>query len=278
MGRPTSQKWLIGCGLGCGVIGLLLMLGLFGGSYVVMHPFRSAIEVRETLDEKYGQQDEFTPAVDGAVSPDRMEIFLKVREKVMELCAEFEQTDGQFKRLDELHDDASKTEILGEFFSLTKTVLNMGPMMGEFFSARNGALLAAGMGRGEYTYIYVLAYRDRLRPPVGGNSESQQLHSQPNERVRRVLTQMLRNQLAALEVQISTAGDTTLADIRRVLLGELSKLENDPHRIPWQDNLPPAVAASLEPYRLQLDGLFCEHTVALEFTQNRRRFFGIQGD
>ncbi len=272
----ATRKWLLGCGIGCGAFILLVGAGLIGGSLVMLKPFKSAIKTREVLDERHGLQEQYTPALDGAVAPDRIETFLRVREQLMAFCDDFANVDSSIERLDELEEDASKKEVLSEAFNVSKAVFGMGPLMGEYFGARNSALLDADMGRGEYAYIYVIAYRDSL----------QSSSNQPSKRSRRALIQMLRNQLAGVEQRIeqhveqhlAPAGGDTLVTIAEALRDEIRRLEDQPQQLPWQNGLPPAIAASIRAYRDALDAVYCGHTVTHEFIQNRQRAFGIQGD
>jgi len=267
-----TKKWLLGCGIGCGAFILLVAAGLIGGSLVMLKPFKSAIKTREALDERHGPQEQYTPALDGAVAPDRIETFLRVREQLMAFCDDFANVDRSIERMDELEQDASKKEVLSEVFNVSKAVFGMGPLMGEYFGARNSALFDADMGRGEYAYIYVVAYRDSLQSSV----------NQPSKRSRRALIQMLRNQLASIEQHVeqhlAPAGDDTLVTIAETLRDEIRRLEDQPQQLPWQNGLPPAIAASIRAYRDALDAVYCGHTVTHEFIQNRQRAFGIQGD
>jgi hypothetical protein len=86
---------------------------------------------------------------------------------------------------------------------------------------------------------------------------------------------MLRRQLiAALEADVQGLDQD---DLRDQLVTEIEKLEADSERLPWQDGLPPAVAASLAPFRDRLDAGFCRETAGLELNQNRQRGLSIQG-
>ena len=278
MAQSSTKKWLKGCGIGCAVVFVLFILSLVGGSVFLLRPFRDAIETREELDEAYGDQAAYTPPADGAIGPARLEAFLGVRQALMALCPEFETTAHQFEQIDDLQQDTSKKEVLSTFFELSKEMFGMGPRMGRFFEVRNQALLDAGMGRGEYTYIYLVAYRDRFFSPTRDFAGAQRSRYGPNRRVRGVLAQMLNNQLEAADARLAVENDPELAVFRDSLAEEISRLEGDPEAWPWQEGLPTTVSASLSPYRAQLDPLFCEYTLDLEFTQNQKRFLGIQGD
>jgi len=196
----------------------------------------------------------------------------------MEHCREFAETDQQLARLDDLEDDASRKEVFGAVFKLSRTMMGMGSVMGEFFAARNSALLDVGMGRGEYTYIYLVAFHDDLIALIEGDGDSAIFGAGPSKRAREAMTQVLRNQLEATAAYGSGLDEVSRVAIQETLVEEIRKLEDNAHHLLWQDGLPPAIAASIAPYRERLDELFCVQTVGLEFTRNRKLLIGIQGD
>jgi hypothetical protein len=275
MSLPT-KKWLLGCGIGCGGLVVLVIVGVVGSSFVFMGKFREAIADREILDERHGEQAAFIPPLDGAVAPERLQAFLTVRSAVMEVCAEFEATALHFQHMDQLEEDTPKREVLVEVMKLSGDVFKMVPRLGDFFHARNTTLLAVDMGLGEYTYIYVLAYGERLG--TGGVEEGESFFGDTvqNQRIPGVLGQMLRNQLAAV-VAAEAAGEE-LGEWRQRLEAEIERLDAEPDRLPWQDGLPPAIAASLAPFRDPLDDLFCTATVGLELNRNRQEGLSIHGE
>ena len=278
MADSSAKKWLKGCGIGCGVLVVLVILGTVGGSFFVLRPFRAAVKTREILDERFGDQADYQPAADGAILDERMKAFLVVRVALMEHCGEFAETDQQLARLDDLEDDASRKEVFGAVFILSRTMMGMGSVMGEFFAARNSALLDAGMGRGEYTYIYLLAFHDDLIALLEGDGDSAIFGAGPTRRAHQAMTQVLRNQQKAVAAPDNGLDEVSQAAIQEALAEEIRKLGDDAHHLLWQDGLPPAIAASIAPYRERLDELFCVQTVGLEFTRNRTRVLGIQGD
>jgi hypothetical protein len=81
-----------------------------------------------------------------------------------------------------------------------------------------------------------------------------------SRRLLALLQEMLKRQLQAAEPGSPWAD--TLAD-------EIRKLERQPGKVPWTDGLPPAIAASLAPYRQELEDNFCAATVNLELSRNR---------
>jgi hypothetical protein len=246
------------------VLVLVGVVGLLGLSHVMTGTLRDAIETRKQLEERHGDQASYVPPPDGAVAPDRLERFLRVREAVFVTCAEFEETSHQLRRMDELSPEAPRGEVFGEMRQLTGEVFRMVPRLGRFFELRNGALAAVDMGLGEYTYIYLVAYHDELR--TSATSDGAFGDAEIGPRVHQALRQMLRHQLEALPSD---------APWRPELAAEIERLERAPRRLPWRDGLPEAVAASVAPYRDRLDELYCAATMGLEFNTNRTRGLSV---
>ena len=266
--RPGTRKWLAGCGIGCGAVILLGILVTVGSSLFLMRPFKDAIATRETLDQRHGEQADYTPPFDGAIPAGRLEAFLTVRSAIMEMCGEFARSSEKFQRMEEMDEDTPKTEAFVDIMKLSREIFSMLPRISSFFEARNSTLMAVDMGLGEYTYIYFMAYCDRLGP--GAVDESVMLGEVAvNRRIHEALRQMLRNQLAAAGG--AEADDQTLAE-------EIARLEADPERRPWQDGLPPALTASIDPFREHLDAVFCVETMSLELNKNRQQGLGIHGN
>lgn len=262
-----NRRWIKGCGLGCGGFLLLSILGMFILSHTMIGGMRRAIDTREQLDEQFGDQASYTPAIDGSIAPDRLERFLAVRHAAMATCDGFRATAHQFERMDALDEGASTGEVMGEMKDLMGEVFSMVPRMGEFFAARNEGLMEQGMGLGEYTYIYVCAYHDRLRNQAA--SDEVFGDADLNGRVRDILRGMLQRQLDAMP-----ADHPLRADLR----DELDRLAEHPRRLLWYDGLPATVTRSLDAHRDGLDAVFCEATVGLEFNVNRTRGLSVIGE
>jgi hypothetical protein len=273
-GRRVSRrpgKWLLGCGMGCGVLLVLVLVSIGVGSFVMQQPFRNAIDTREELEEVHGQTESFTPGPDGTIPSDRIEAFLRVRRALQEVCKELEESSAQFEALDDLDDEGEPTggEIRGALWGAVKSAFGMGSQMGEFFRIRNSTLAEVDMGLGEYTYLYVLTYTPRLRSERPGRET--RLFS---ERVRSDLRQMLHNQRTAIGARREDTG----VEFSDLLDREITALESDTGRLPWEESLPPQIEASLAPYREELDALFCPDAFSLELTRNERFGIGIRGD
>jgi len=82
----STKKWLIGCGIGCGAIALIVIILVMGGFFFirnVVQDFRSSEELMDTLVEEFGAIQEYCPSPNGAIEPERLEAFLAVREEGM---------------------------------------------------------------------------------------------------------------------------------------------------------------------------------------------------
>lgn len=258
--------------IGCGAL-LLLGVGAFGVLiFVSVNPFGDAIAAREQLDNRFGDQADYRPPADGVIAPDRLDAFLSVRQAVSALCDGFRETEQQFKSMEHLDDDEEVhgREVFGEALKTTRMALGLAPRIGELFEVRNQALLDAGMGLGEYSYIYAVAYHDRLVGPHTGRL----LFDDPdtNRRIRLALRSMLERQLE--ELRFADAPPESTA----ALEAEVAAMNEDPDRLPWQDGLPAQIAASVAPQRERLEALYCESAASLDLLRNTRRGLSIESE
>lgn len=250
-------------------------------------PFDEAVKARQTLNERFGEVDAFVPAPDGTVSADRMQAFLAVREatqpqrlEIADVFASLYFTEEDAHALkDEGFWAAMKTT-----WDVTKSGFAVGPITARFFEARNDALVEAGMGLGEYTWLYALCYWAAPgHAPDEGPADAPEIREAAEEdppmgfetldaltlnRVRENLRAMLRSQLDALESvespEVEGAWRETLAD-------ELEALDSDRRRVPFQDGLPPRLAAWIEPYRERLEAVYHPAANPFELAINRKK-------
>jgi hypothetical protein len=250
---------------------LAIVVPVFVG-YSVMRPFRAAVDVRSELEERFGAQDAYVPGPDGAIPAERIEAFLHVRAAVEQACAGLNETSERFLAMERFdgQEQVSSSEVMRAAWRATRSAMGMAPLMGQLFEARNEALLEAEMGLGEYTYIYVLAYLSELQSP----SPEQQVFEEDaaNSRVRRALVRMLSRQHEAALAAGSPEQDLA------ALAAEIAAMEQDPERLPWQDGLPAAVAASLDPFRQRLDDSFCAGTAPFDLLRNTDRGIAIESE
>ena len=281
----TTRKWLIGCGIGCGVIIVIGALLITGGVLYVrnlVEGFKDSEAILETLTEKYGRITEFTPAPDGRIPSARIEAFLEAREVTTELREKIERDIGI---LDE--DEGIDVESSGNVFQKLKLGFGLIPQIAQFFKARNQALLDVGMGMGEYYYLYTLVYFSWLDKPlldgppisIRGGDEEIRIEDWDDEearevqqdlslrRIHRMLLPMLRNQYEKL-----TAGpvEEAFEDWRSALAAELEAMEDDRYRLPWQDGLPEVITSSLEPYRARFERSYSRLMNAIEISLEQR--------
>jgi hypothetical protein len=265
--NDTRKKWLIGCGIGCAVVLLLLILGgvgLFQFFKSTFIDFKHAGESQKNLFAQYGEVSEFAPPADGGIPAARLDAFLEVRGSLDDVRNELL---ASFRTLQELDRKEEEEKSFKMAWSAVKSGVGFGRLIGRFISTRNDALLSQEMGLGEYTYIYIVAYHSWLQHPMtlGFDSydEDADIPGQavPSDYARRLhddLLAMLRNQLGALD----EAGDP--GGLRDSLEAEISLMEEERYRLPWQDGLPEAVIRSLELYRPLLEQSYSPFLGVLE--------------
>lgn len=273
-----TSPWVWGCGLGCvGLVVISLLLG--GGVYWffsdTVSGFEEAVNLRVELESEYGKPESFIPEPDGAIPPDRMEVFLRVREltqeRRQEIVSSFEElpmTEEEGRELEQ----KSGLEFARSLLGIIGSGVGLGGRIGRFMEARNRALLESQMGLGEYTYIYALAYYSWLKhsPQEGPHSRSRVKIDVPKigRDLHRRLVQILQNQLEVIGSQADPA-----------LARELEKLRDDRSVIPYAEGLPPKIENSLKPYRERLESTYNPITNQFELSLNTRTGrFSFQSD
>ena len=285
----AGKKWLIGCGIGCGLL-ILVVAGIGTVGYFGVKRFADRagrIEATfEMMDTEYGHPSEFVPGIDGSIPTDRMEVFLAVRDDMQEVQQE---VSGLFRTLD-------GTDEAG-VIAKAKAGMKFIPSLLIFIEERNQIMLDNGMGVGEYQYIYSLAYYGLLgkepsdgpaftvtsddddhdesnwRWDIGaGKSDEEDIRDKREREVRRfvnrVQSRVAANQLEALDEQ---AGDVDYLDSgldtaawRAELAAEAAAMDRESLRLLWEEGLPAQIRDSLEPYRDRLDATYDEMTSILE--------------
>ena len=281
----TTKKWLIGCGIGCGAIILILIILGLGGYFFfrnIVAGFRDSEAIMSTLTERFGRIEDFCPDPDGAIKAERIEVFLSVRDSFApvreEVKASFESLK-QEKAEGEI--DLKKPNIL----KMVRLGVGVIPQIAELLKGRNQALIDKGMGMGEYYYIYVVAYYSWLKKPPEDGPDVQLAEYEERgdyrdreefmetrrevmlRRMNRQLLPMLRNQLEKL-VESDKSG--AQAKWRKKLEAEIKAIESDRARILWQDGLPPALEASFRPFKERLEASYNPLTNSLEIIIEQR--------
>lgn len=266
----TSGQWFKGCAFGCGGLVVLIVLSLIGMSVSMRTAFNDAHSDRKILEEQFGDHDVFTPAVDGAVPADRVSAFLAVRNALAGIHADVEGVDHEMGDFEKLTDDGEPElgEALPAVFRLTKSMMGLPWIFGEIERTRNRALVEAGMGLGEYTYVYVTAYHEEMMSP---DSRSNLFSaSAANSRVRGTLRGMIERQLEAARVALGEDDESVVA-----LAAEFERLEADDRRIPWQDGLPVQIAASFTADRDHLDAAYSAAAAEFDLLNSTIRGGGL---
>jgi TonB family protein len=251
----------------------VVVVGLVVGVIVYVRdkvrPLQEASSSRREIAAAYGAADSFVPSPSGAISPERMEAFLSVREALKaaqgRLAVALSKLD--FERM------TRRNQSFGEALRTLSELGDLLAPVGDYVARRNRALLEKQMGLGEYAYIYSIAYHSwlghlpeegpailgRLRLRNGGRHSGDSEAFSPEAirwQYRRLITRLLRNQLDGLKADPRDWRDTVRQEIGRI--------EANSERVAWQDNLPPAVEACLKPYRGRLEATYSASTNCFE--------------
>ncbi len=247
----TAKKWLIGCGVGCGVTILLNIFIFVGGGFLLTQPMNKAVKSQKKLTEAFGLPGDFIPEVDG-ISPERLEVFLAVRQELMPSCDEFRKIAQGFKAMDKIENEENPSagEIIKGLGKIMGSVKGLVAEMGRVTELRNEFLLDQGMGMGEYTWIYVLAYNSWLGySPNTGVEDTEGGIFSPRE--IDLITDLLQAHAGALRA----AGRFEEADIWEK---ESEKTAWDDSRVPFASGeIPAEITSVLESYRSALEAVYC---------------------
>ncbi len=286
--RSTTQKWLIGCGIGCGVIIILAIAVGIGGFFFIkgiVNEFEEMEQVADVLEERYGKMKEYCPAPDGAILPDRMEAFLEVR-KAYEIERN-EIADTFFKLSSQKDKPEIEVKRPGNVLYMIRTGIGLVPKIADFFKTRNQALLDAEMGLGEYYYMYVVAFYSWLGklpedgPPfrLSGDDERDDFWEEDEEDVREMRKERIRRRinrltLTMLHNQLDKLIEGEYREVperwREALEVEIGAMESDRYRLPWQEGLPEILESSLRPFRDRLEESYSPMANALEVAMETR--------
>ena len=284
-GSSTASKWLIGCGIGCGVVILLLVFAGVGGYFFVKNivkGFEETEAIADALTERYGGIKDFCPDPGGAIGPERLEAFLSVRNSMEPAKEKLESSIIILS--DEERASQFKEEPSPGVLTKIKTGFGIIPLIAEFYTRRNQALLDAEMGLGEYYFIYVVSYYSWLGKSPGDGLEYNLVDDEDDqkrgvywrrtrsenfdERQDDVLKQLHRQILPMLKKQVVKLTRNDVSPIRdpwqESLAAEIEAMEADRFRLLWLDGLPEVLAVSLKPFRGRLEVSYSKVLNALE--------------
>lgn len=265
--EPGKQK---GSRKGCLIITLTISFVIASGFYFLTAGVRDAKHIEQTLVDRFGWAEEYTPLLDGSIKPQRIEAFIRVRETVQPECADYQAVLMSINSLDKLETDqeSSPSELASTGFQGFKSAFSAGPRMVKFSTTRNHALLVEEMGLGEYLYIYLTTYGEQLaRESVSDFSNMEEAYV--SERARREYAQILTNQLLALQAgEQHSSYPALVTDLR----AEIEALTNGSHISPWPNGPVGKARESLAPYHQHLADLYCSGIVKIELLQKNRGF------
>lgn len=257
----SGAKWLIGCG---GFILLLIAITVGGGIWMT-RPMRHAVNAQKELQEKYGSRDSYVPPAE-ALSADRLEVFLGVRQALVPSCEGFASLGASFERMnkiDEGGEEVSRSEVLKAVGGVMGSVMGLVGQLGELIRIRNEALLAAGMSHGEYIWIYVLTYHSWLGHPAGTSFDGEGGQLSTGE--RKTMWRLMRNHARVLR----DAGDENGS---RAWEEEIRRLERTEAGVPFLDlEMPSDLVAVLAPFEQRLEEVYCPQTAAFELNTIRKK-------
>lgn len=277
-----SHSWVGKTALGCGGGCLLLVVVVGVASFVLVRDtttgFESANEARAEIDERFGDVRAFTPAPGPAPAAEAVERFVAVREATQPARARlgtiFDRlptSDAQAQELESKEGLAMFREVAG----IAGAGFSLGGRMGDFFSARNDAMLEHEIGMGEYAWLYCLSYIAWLQHPLapaGMSDEDAPVEIDLGDELGSEAWDLVRVELRAMiERQFETLPPDVPADWRETLAAEVELLRADEKRMPWQDGLPEAALTTLLPFRERLEATYHPQTHGLELARSRKR-------
>jgi len=247
-----------------------LVIVVATGIFFLTASVRESKRLEQSLIDRFGWADQYTPAIDGTIPANRLEGFIRVREAVQPHCIDYQTVLDHLIELDSLetNQDLSASEKASRGFGGMKSIFSSGPTLLKFSEARNRALLAEEMGLGEYLYIYLTVYGEQLANElVSPYSDMEEAFISP--RTRSEFVTILGNQLAALEA--SDNGDYP-EELMIRLRKEIAALKDGSQPSPWTDGPTGMTRKSLAPFRQQVTDLYCSGTVGIGLLQKNRGF------
>jgi hypothetical protein len=278
----SGKKWFIGCGIGCGLM-LLILGGVGTCGYFGVKKIQDQVEGMEenadAVQARFGDADDFVPELDGAIPAARMETFLAIRDDMAPVRNETSEI------LNVLDGNGVN------WVAKAQAGMKMIPAMLGFVNQRNTILLANDMGVGEYQYIYALSYfvlldkdpsdgpgfqmsgddeqeNGNVRVDWSNNGGEEGVRDTRSERVRtyvnNVQVKVLANQLEAYRASLPAGTDLATDPWGAQLETELAAMKLESLRFPWEEGLPAQIRASLEPYSDRINETYDPMTSIIE--------------
>ncbi len=271
----TGKKWLIGCGAGCAVSVLLMIIITVGTGIMMTRPFSKAVDAQNELSAAFGEREEYIPLCDG-VNADRLEAFLQVRDVMMQECAGFEDVQSKFKAMDDLdnsEEEPSKGDIVKGVGNIMGAVFSIGGKIGDLTLVRNEALLDNGMSLGEYNWLYILIYYSWLdySPNTGiDNDDDQGLTGTQKD----LILVFMENHAADCEAK----GEISSAELWRNEASRMQRVGDG--GVPFKGlHLPLYITRVLQPYEQDLTSRYCAAMSEFELGSIKKEgFIGFRSE
>ncbi len=262
-----KNNWLLGCGIGCLAVIVISVLGgvlLFNTGKKVVARFEELGDTQRALADRFGAVADYVPPAAGALPAERVEIFLRVQETLHETG---QQLVGHGRALQELEHQKGKGIGPASILRGIRGVVGIGRYAAEYLQERNEALLAAGMGLGEYSYLYVLGYHSWLGrefDPTFGEPSTRvdadhgariEIGDRDDERRSERLQGLFRN-WSTNQHQAAVAAGLDAAWCERLAAEALAAASADSLRLPWTGGLPAPITSSLDPFRSRFEATY----------------------
>jgi len=256
-----NRKVAKGLGIGCAALALVFVALAGGGIWLGRNMTREFEPVRTTEEElvaAHGTPADWSPAAGLVPAADRVEAFVRVRRETAQWRSHLARSTVHWRAIQETPNPLLRT-VRG-----LRAAGDAGTAFAGFWTARNEALLAAGMGPGEYAWLYHLVYHAWLGhdPAAGagaadiqlgggvgvGVSEDQATARGDVERARELARSRMRDLVLPMLEHAPAGGEEAVAWRQE----ELARLAADPERWPWQTDLPAAIAAAFAPHETEM--------------------------
>ena len=153
-----KNKWLLGLGIGCGALVIIVIVVFVGGYFFFIKDidlgFKDSVRNVKELTVRYGRVEDY-----GRHRPDPAGADGEARG--FPQSARHGGPDPRTRGL-----VRAVERRLRKSLAAIKRGLGVVPLVAEYFVTRSRALLDAGMGMGEYSYLYIIAYACWLKKPL----------------------------------------------------------------------------------------------------------------
>jgi len=243
----SGNKWFWGCGLGCGGLILVVVLGVGGvllATRSSLRHFQTARSMSDSLVAVCGGPADWAPAPDGVPAPQRLEAFLAVRDSLRPA------EQAMATRLLKMRELVQGSRTPARIWRLLHSGLSSVADMGRLAAVRNRALLRVRMNPGEFAWLSVLVYHDWLGKPFLPDELIDDRHVELGDQEAN-LRRLIRSRFLAMADSAMARGNDQ--PWLKQLSSEQGKLIRDPDRWPWEDGLPGRIIPALAPFRRRLE-------------------------